>query len=300
MLPKSSWVSRHLVRRTNEVGEGLPFFQGVKDFNYRHPTTRVFCTLPTRIAQVGDILFSVRAPIGRVNVANKECATGRGLSIVRPRVQSDARYIEYLLRERESRWDALETSGSVFGNATKRDLESLPLLWPSDASERSAIAHVLGMLDDKIELNQRMNETLEAMARALFKSWFVDFDPVQAKMKGCWCRDEFLSGLPADLYDLFPNQLVDSEIGEIPKGWGIKPLDTTASFLNGLALQKYPPRDGSTLPVIKITQLRAGHTAGADLASADLPPQYIVHDGDVLFSWSAACCSIYGQAAMGH
>ncbi len=79
--------------------------------------------------------------------------------------------------------------------------------------EQRAIAHILGTLDDKIELNRRMNETLEAMARALFKSWFVDFDPVRAKAEG---RDP---GLPKPLADLFPDSFEDSELGEIPKGW---------------------------------------------------------------------------------
>ena len=82
-------------------------------------------------------------------------------------------------------------------------------------SEQRAIAHILSTLDDKIELNRRMNETLEEMARALFKSWFVDFDPVRAKMEG---RDP---GLPKHLADLFPDRLVDSELGLIPEGWEI-------------------------------------------------------------------------------
>ena len=69
-----------------------------------------------------------------------------------------------------------------------------------------------------------MNETLEEMARALFKSWFVDFDPVRAKMEGRWRRGESLPGLPADLYDLFPDRLVDSELGEIPEGWGVRTI----------------------------------------------------------------------------
>ena len=87
--------------------------------------------------------------------------------------------------------------------------------------EQRAIAQVLGTLDDKIELNRRMNETLEEMARALFKSWFVDFDPVRAKMEGRWQRGESLPGLPADLYDIFSDRLVDSELGEIPEGWRV-------------------------------------------------------------------------------
>jgi type I restriction enzyme S subunit len=95
---------------------------------------------------------------------------------------------------------------------------------PSDPAEQRAIAHILGTLDDKIELNRRMNETLEAMARALFKSWFVDFDPVRAKMEGRWQRGQSLPGLPAHLYDLFPDRLVDSELGEIPEGWEAKAL----------------------------------------------------------------------------
>ena len=84
--------------------------------------------------------------------------------------------------------------------------------------EQHAIAHVLGTLDDKIELNRRMNATLEAMARALFRSWFVDFDPVRAKMEG---RD---TGLPKEIADLFPDRLVDSELGESPEGWPLAPL----------------------------------------------------------------------------
>lgn len=154
--------------------------------------------------------------------------------------------------------------------------------------EQRAIAHLLGTLDDKIELNRRMSETLEQMAQALFKAWFVDFLPVRAKMEGRWQRGQSLPGLPAHLYDLFPDRLVDSELGEIPEGWEIRSLDEIARFVNGLALQKYPPTDGRSLPVIKIAQLRSGHTTGADRARADLHPDYIVDDGDILFSWSGS------------
>ncbi|MDT7920159.1 MAG: restriction endonuclease subunit S [Meiothermus sp.] len=272
----------------NEHGDGLPFFQGVADFNYRHPTPRVFCTAPSRIAQPGDILLSVRAPIGRVNVADRRCAIGRGLSIIRAKAPEDGRYLEFALRMLEATWEAIEGSGSVFGNATRRDLETLGVPWPESECDRRAIAHILGTLDDKIELNRRMSETLEQMARALFKSWFVDFEPVRAKMEGRWQRGQSLPGLPAHLYDLFPDRLVDSELGEIPEGWEVKSLDEIAHFLNGLALQKYPPKEGRSLPVIKIAQLRSGNTLGADQASADLDPDYLVADGDILFSWSGS------------
>ena len=95
--------------------------------------------------------------------------------------------------------------------------------------KQRAIAHVLGTLDDKIELNRRMNETLEEMARSLFKSWFVDFEPVRAKVDGRWRRGESLPGLPAEHYDLFPDRLAPSELGEIPEGWEVKALGEVAS-----------------------------------------------------------------------
>jgi type I restriction enzyme S subunit len=170
---------------------------------------------------------------------------------------------------------------------TKGHIESFRLPLPP-LHEQRAIAHILGTLDDKIELNRRRNATLEAMARALFKAWFVDFEPVRAKLDGRWQRGQSLPGLPAHLYELFPDRLVDSDLGEIPAGWEIKSLDQMARFLNGLALQKYPPDGDDSLPVIKIAQLRAGTTTGADRASANLNPDYIVADGDILFSWSGS------------
>ena len=97
------------------------------------------------------------------------------------------------------------------------DLATLEVQWQPLPTQR-AIAHVLGTLDDKIELNRRMNETLEEMARALFKSWFVDFEPVRAKMEG---RD---TGLPPEVAALFPDRLVPSELGDIPEGWDVKTL----------------------------------------------------------------------------
>ncbi|MDW8228040.1 MAG: restriction endonuclease subunit S [Anaerolineales bacterium] len=99
--------------------------------------------------------------------------------------------------------------------------------------EQRAIAHILGTLDDKIELNRRMSQTLEAMARALFKAWFVDFEPVRAKMEGRWRRGESLPGLPAELYDLFPDRLVPSELGEIPEGWRVGCVDDAFNITMG-------------------------------------------------------------------
>ncbi|MDI9432220.1 MAG: restriction endonuclease subunit S [Planctomycetota bacterium] len=146
-------------------------------------------------------------------------------------------------------------------------------------------------MDDKIELNRRMNRTLEAMARAIFQSWFVNFDPVRAKLalsKAEGAAGQQPPGLNPEIAALFPDAFEESELGQIPKGWKVESLDKTAHFLNGLALQKYPPTGEETLPVIKIAQLRSGNTAGADRCNTDVPAEYVVEDGDVLFSWSGS------------
>ena len=151
--------------------------------------------------------------------------------------------------------------------------------FPSLPEQRS-IAATLGALDDKIELNRKMNATLESMARALFRDWFVDFGPTRAKMEG---REPYLS---PDLWSLFPDRL--DEEGK-PEGWEEKPLDEIAAFLNGLALQKFPgENEADSLPVIKIAELRNGITANSNRASRKVPPQYVVQDGDFLFSWSGS------------
>jgi type I restriction enzyme S subunit len=123
------------------------------------------------------------------------------------------------------------------GHVTKKDLQRIRVRIPP-LQEQRAIAHILGTLDDKIELNRRMSETLEAMARALFKAWFVDFEPVRAKMEGRWRRGQSLPGLPAHLYDLFPDRLVDSELGEIPEGWKIGTLGDLVELAYGKALRE--------------------------------------------------------------
>ena len=134
----------------------------------------------------------------------------------------DPRFLFYLTRswEFQSALDGVKTHGSMAADYVSISQQlDFAFRFPDIGTQR-AIAHILGALDDKIELNRRMNETLEAMARALFKSWFVDFDPVRAKAEG---RDP---GLPKPLADLFPDSFEDSELGEIPKGWEVRGLST--------------------------------------------------------------------------
>ena len=181
-------------------------------------------------------------------------------------------------------------SGSGVPTLNRNHIHSLEVQIPPLA-EQKAIAHVLGALDDKIENLRQQNLVLEEMARGLFKSWFVDFDPVRAKMDGRWKMGQSLPGLPTHLFDLFPDRLVEVEGTEalVPEGWHLVSLPFIADYLNGLALQKFRPKEEHKfLPVIKIAQLRSGDVSTADKACVSIKPEYIVADGDVLFSWSGS------------
>ncbi len=172
--------------------------------------------------------------------------------------ESDSLFAYYIARSPEFRRYAIGhmegTSGRqrVPSSAVERFQITLPPL-----AEQRAIAHILGTLDDKIELLRRQNETLEAMARALFKAWFVDFEPVRAKMEGRWQRGDVgatgrspLPGLPAHLYDLFPDRLIDSELGEIPEGWESVPASHLIEFNPSESLGK-----GTEAPYIEMAAL---------------------------------------------
>jgi type I restriction enzyme S subunit len=136
---------------------------------------------------------------------------------------SDERFAYYFLKTFDFK---SFNSGSAQPSLNRNFIHPVPVVVPP-LSEQRAIAHILGTLDDKIELNRRMNETLEQIARALFKSWFVDFDPVRAKAEG---RDP---GLPSEIADLFPDSFEGSELGEIPKEWEVSPLGRLITIVKG-------------------------------------------------------------------
>ena len=153
---------------------------------------------------------------------------------------NDPRFVAYFLRS----IDFLSYSDKAAVPGLNRNhLHRAPIKIPTNLEEQRAIARILGTLDDKIELNRKQNETLEAMARAMFKAWFVDFEPVRAKMEGRWKRGQSLPGMPAHLYDLFPDRMVESELGEIPEGGGVGALGDVAAHLNRVVRPSEIERD---------------------------------------------------------
>lgn len=234
------------------------------------------------IPEAGDVLITTEAPLGEVaQLGNERVALAQRLIALRGKAGVlDNTFLKFLLQSDDLQVQLrARASGSTVSGIKQSELRKVGITLPP-FSEQRAIAHILGTLDDKIELNRRRNQTLEAMARALFKDWFVEFGPVRAKMEG---QKPYL---PADLWQLFPDRLDDEDK---PEGWSERALDEIADFLNGLALQKFPATDpGDSLPVIKIAELRNGVSAKSDRASREVPAKYIIKDGDFLFSWSGS------------
>ena len=195
---------------------GIPLLNGPTEFGPHHPTPVQFTTDARKFANPRDLLFCVRgSTTGRMNWADQKYAIGRGIAAFRHRdaveLQSFVRaVIEFQLPELLA-----QATGSTFPSVSASQLAAIPYPNFSEAAQH-AIAHILGTLDDKIELNRQMNETLEAIARAIFKSWFVDFDSVRAKMEG-----RLPAGMDAATAILFPSAFQDSPLGKIPKGWEV-------------------------------------------------------------------------------
>jgi type I restriction enzyme, S subunit len=233
--------------------------------------------------EIGNTLIALTGAgvgeIGRIRDKQSGLINQR-VGWVRPKSPDEEDYIYYLLRYFKTEIIEL-ASGSAQPNVSPKDILRIPCQVPRKV-ERVAVGAILSVLDEKIVLNNLISQTLEDIAQTIFRSWIIDFNPVKAKMAG-----EKPAGMDAATAALFPDSMEESELGLIPKGWEVRSLDEISEYLNGLAMQKFPVTDeDEQLPVIKIAQLRAGNTQGADVASGLLDSRYIIKDGDILFSWS--------------
>ncbi len=208
----------------------------------------------------GDVVFSRVGSVDRRSLVRGTeegwLFSGRCLRVRPEPNQIDPAYLSYFFGlpafQEHIRSIAV---GATMPSLNTQILSDVTVVYPP-LPEQRAIAHVLGTLDDKIELNRRMNETLEEMARALFKSWFVDFEPVRAKIEGRWRPGESLPGLPAHLYDLFPAGLVDSELGRMPEGWAVKALGDFGEVITGKTPStKQPDYYGEDVPFLRIPDM---------------------------------------------
>lgn len=241
--------------------EGIPVYEqqhaitGTREFRF-FISDQKFTELSRFQVRPNDLIISCSGTIGRISMIHPGDPMGiisQALLILRPHSRDVLpEFLYYFLLTSEGRHSLVKAShGSVQVNIAPRAVvEQIELPVPT-LPEQRAIAHILGTLDDKIELNRRMNETLEEIARAIFKSWFVDFDPVRAKMERRQPPE-----WSANVIHLFPNDLVDSELGRIPEGWELVPLPKM--------IEVNPPRSlrkGEVAPYLDMANMPTrGHT----------------------------------------
>lgn len=223
-----------------------------------------------------DVLLTMIGTVGEICLVRDEPNFAiKNIGLFKSKTELDGKWLYFYLRSAQAQQLIRgKLRGSTQQYIPLGDLRKLPITVPTDKLEMEAVVRTLSALDDKIELNNRINKTLEEMAQALFKRWFVDSE----------FPDE--TGQP---YKSSGGEMEESELGPIPKGWKVESLDSIADYLNGLAMQKYRPEGEEFIPVIKIRELNQGKPdVQSDKASPNIDSKYIVNDGDVLFSWSGS------------
>jgi type I restriction enzyme S subunit len=212
----------------------------------------------------GSICVSCIGNIGYVGIATMNCSSNQQINSITVNDKFDKDYVYYSIKNLWRFFKSYEGQSTTLSILNKGQFSEIKIKAPELHTQKK-IAGVLSALDDKIEVNRRINDNLEQQAKALFKSWFVDFEPFREQ------------------------PFVESELGMIPEGWKVDSLSSIADYINGLAMQKYRPIEGEVgLPVLKIKELGQGNTDdSSELCSPSLiGEKYIIDDGDIIFSWS--------------
>ncbi len=267
------------VKKEFYVNKGIPILNGsnlqgfkLQENSFGYLTEEKADSLNKCNAHRGDIIVTHRGTLGQIVYVPSDSKYDRYVisqSQFRFRCKPDlvdVQYLVYYFHTREGQYKILANASQVGVPALARATSTFRLIdikLPSLADQRR-IASILSSLDRKIELNNKINADLEEMAQAIFKNWFVDFEP-------------FKDG-----------KFVDSELGMIPEGWKVGRLTEIASYMNGLAMQKFPPENNEdSLPVLKIKELGQGFCGtDSDRCSCNIKDECKIHNGDVIFSWS--------------
>jgi type I restriction enzyme S subunit len=249
----------------------------------------------------GDIVFSRVGSVDRRALVKKEeegwLFSGRCLRVRPTSNKLNSTFLSYYFGlDSFKKYIRAIAVGSTMPSLNTTILSEIEIPFPPLSTQRR-IADILSALDEKIELNRQTNATLEAIAQSIFREWFVEFnvpDPNEIDPKGLLGNQASSQAMESGTTErpqagqtFRVSDMVESELGLIPKGWKVLPLDEIADFLNGLALQKFPAEnEKGYLPVIKIRELKNGISNSSDKASRNIPSKYIINDGDLIFSWS--------------
>ena len=224
------------------------------------------------------VIGRVGSYCGSVHFSREACWVTDNAIRATAKGDHDPSFLYYLLKELNlNSW----RSGSGQPLINQSTLNAIEAKVPPPSIQRS-ISSLVGALDDRITLLRETNATLEAIAQALFKSWFVDFDPVRAKMEG-----RAPDGMDEATAALFPDGFEESELGLVPKGWTNAPIYDMATFINGAAYKAFEPNaERRGRPIIKIAELKSGVTTQTAYSDVAMPDKYLIETGDILFSWS--------------
>lgn len=168
----------------NNEGIGYPFLQGNRTFGFKYPTFDTYTTVATKLAKTGDIIMSVRAPVGELNITPVDMCLGRGVCSLRMK-NGNQDFLFYMMKYYVSHLLRKE-GGTVFGSVNRKDISSLEVDITDNIETQKRIARYLSMLDDKIELNSKINNNLFEQMQALYKAWFVDFEPFGGVRPSSW------------------------------------------------------------------------------------------------------------------
>lgn len=214
-------------------GDFIPFVTpgDLQNGKFVHNTDRYLSKkgldeIKNKLLPAGSIMVSCIGTVGEIAIAREDCVTNQQINSIIPYDDFSGDYIYYNLKQRKIELQIFASGGSVVPIINKTDFSELSINLPN-RTEQDRIANILSSFDNKIELNQRMNATLEGIARAVFKSWFVDFDPVRAKMAG----EPY--PLPDEIMALFPHRLVESALGLIPEGWEVGIINDISEVMIG-------------------------------------------------------------------
>lgn len=327
----SEWTKKKISEIANIVGGGTPSTKDPENFNGEIPwltpkdlsgysfryishgerniSQKGYDSSNAKFVPKGSVLLTTRAPVGYVAIASNPLTTNQGFHTLVLKDGYHSEFVYYLLKGNTDYLRAHAT-GTTYGELSGSILGRLTFVFPP-LPEQRAIAHILGTLDDKIELNRRMNETLEEMARALFKSWFVDFDPVRAKAAVRREHPEWSNAqvsrtacptLKPEIAELFPDEFENSELGEIPKGWKVGKFGDCCTVKGGYAYKSKDFTDEG-FPLLRIKNINSDYTV--DLYDVVYMPEEIalktkdfwLDDGDLVMAMTGATIGKFGLIA---
>lgn len=253
-------------------GGKIPFLSPSDDMSNKTSPVTARTLTELGVAEVAKCLIPansicvscIGSDLGKVVKTDRELVTNQQINTIVPHSNIDSDFVYYLMCIVGKELNYISKTSTAVPIINKSTFSDWDIVIPREKEDQRRIASILSSLDRKIELNNKINADLEEMAQAIFKNWFVDFEP-------------FKNG-----------KFVDSELGMIPEGWKVGRLTEIASYMNGLAMQKFPPENNEdSLPVLKIKELGQGFCGtDSDRCSCNIKDECIIHNGDVIFSWS--------------